>query len=82
MKLNNFDERDFHWKVKEIAKKLDEMADDIAEVMIKIDDKEWLAEELKKLQVQFSYLVARIRWWENWLEKYIEKIDYERQNNK
>ena len=82
MKLNNFDERDFHWKVKEIAKKLDEMADDIAEVMIKIDDKEWLAEELKKRQVQFSYLVARIRWWEDWLEKYISKINYERQNNK
>jgi len=79
MKLNNFDERDFHWKIKEIAKKLDEMADDIAEVMMKIDDKEWLAEELKKLQVQFSYLVARIKWWENWLEKYIEKIDYEKE---
>jgi len=82
MKLNNFDERDFHWKVKEIAKKLDDMTDDIAEVMIKIDDKEWLAEELKKRQVQFSYLVARIRWWEDWLEKYISKINYERQNNK
>ena len=82
MKLNNFDERDFHWKVKEIAKKLDEMADDIAEVMIKIDDKEWLAEELKKLLTEFAYLVARLKWWTNWFEKYIEKINYERQNNK
>ena len=79
MRVSRFDERDFHWKVKEIAKKLDEIADNIAEVMIKIDDKEWLAEELKKLQVQFSYLVARIKWWENWLEKYIEKIDYEKE---
>ena len=74
MKVNNFDERDFHWKVKEIAKKLDDMADDIAEVMIKIDDKEWLAEELKKLLTKFAYLVARLKWWTNWLEKYIEKI--------
>jgi len=79
MKVNNFDERDFHWKVKEIAEKLNNFTDDIAEVMMKIDDKEWLAEELKKLQVKFSYLVARIKWWENWLEKYIEKIDYEKE---
>jgi len=77
MKVGRFDERDFHWRVKEIAKNIDELADKFADLTTKIGDNEWLVEELEKFAQEFAYQTARIIWWNGWLEKYIEKLKKE-----
>jgi len=75
------DPREFHWRVKEIAKNIDELADKFADLTIKIGDNEWLVEELEKFAQEFSYQVARIIWWDGWLERYIEKLRKEVEEN-